>query len=190
MKPEFVVFGLWLVFWLVWAVASFNVKKDVGGLPSWLSYVFRFVIVAMVVFAIDTLAHQHRGYMADASADFFSPPLRYLGLALCAAGIAFAIWARVHLGRNWSPMPAIKEEHELVTSGPYKYVRHPIYGGMIVAMIGSALAAGPYWLVGVVVCVVVFLFRVRKEEGFMTKLFPSQYPAYRQRTKALIPYVV
>src|SRR6185437_13420947 len=112
-----------------------------------------------------------------------------LGLVFVAAGIAFAIWARIHLGRNWSGTPSIKKDHELVTSGPYRFVRHPIYTGIILALIGNVLVAGLPWIAALILFGVIFLFRIPKEEGYMMQLFPDQYPEYRKHSKALIPFV-
>lgn len=104
-------------------------------------------------------------------------------------GVAFAIWARIHLCRNWSPAPAMKENHELITSGPYQFVRHPIYTGMIVAALGSALAINNFFWLMLIIAVLIFVSRINKEEKFMLRLFPDQYPGYKKRTKALVPFV-
>ncbi len=83
----------------------------------------------------------------------------------------------------------MKIDHELVTSGPYQYVRHPIYTGVLTALFGSGLVNGPFWMVVFVTGALVFAWRIRLEESYMMELFPDQYPEYRARTKALIPAV-
>ena len=98
------------------------------------------------------------------------------GVALCSLGIAIAVWARMHLGRNWNVEPSIQEGHELVISGPYRFVRHPIYTGMLVAIFGSALVGGPPWFIAFIAACVLFVWRVKTEEKFMMELFPEQYP--------------
>jgi protein-S-isoprenylcysteine O-methyltransferase Ste14 len=121
---------------------------------------------------------------------FFAAPLAgWIGAACAVLGIGFAVWARAHLGRDWSSHPDVKEGHELVTSGPYAYVRHPIYTGVILAAIGSAIGTNYFWMLIVLAVVVMFLLRIPKEEGYMMELFPEQYPAYRARTKRLIPFI-
>lgn len=105
------------------------------------------------------------------------------------AGLAFAVWARVHIGRNWSGTVTIKQDHELIASGPYALVRHPIYTGLLLAFIGTACARGDWRGVLAVVVVVVSLWRkLRMEERWMTERFGAHYEAYRQRVPALIPF--
>jgi protein-S-isoprenylcysteine O-methyltransferase Ste14 len=123
----------------------------------------------------------------------FIPPLESLpmvGMVMTVVGCAFAIWARVTLGANWSARATVKAGHELVTSGPYALARHPIYTGLITAIAGSALVGGEWRCVlGVAIIVFAFLVKMSQEERLMAQTFPDAYPAYRQRVKALIPGV-
>ena len=113
------------------------------------------------------------------------------GDALCWAAVLFAIWARVTLGRNWSgAVASLQEEHELVQSGPYAVVRHPIYAGVLCAMLGTALTIGTVaGYLAVVLAFVAFLMRIGIEEELMAAEFPRSYPAYRKRTSALLPAI-
>lgn len=114
-----------------------------------------------------------------------------LGLALTLAGIAFAIWARLVLGRNWSGVVmGVREGHELVRTGPYAIVRHPIYTGLILAMVGTAFTVGtlPGYL-GVAAGLAGILLRVSIEERLMAAEFGDAHAAYRQRTRKLVPFV-
>ncbi len=112
-----------------------------------------------------------------------------IGIILCAAGIAFLVWARQHLGGNWSQTVSVKVEHELVTSGPYRYVRHPMYTGGLIACIGSAIVCGGAFVFLLVILGPLFLWRVGAEDKLMEQQFPNEYPSYKKRTKALIPFV-
>jgi len=106
-----------------------------------------------------------------------------------AAGLGFAVWARIHIGRNWSGTVTLKENHELVTSGPYAMVRHPIYTGLLLAIVGSALARGDGRSVLAVVIAWLSLWRkYRIEEAWMLETFGERYAAYRRRVPALIPF--
>lgn len=177
----------WVVLWAYWLISARSAKRSVrsgswGGGPA-----IRLVIFFAVVFLIRLFASQH--FHVDIARYAHAPGgvAATIGAILCAAGVALAIWARVHIGRNWGMPMSLREEPELVTSGPYAYVRHPIYSGLLLAMLGSALATSFYWLVVFAVCFVYFVHAARVEEGHMTKQFPDVYPAYQQRTKMLIP---
>jgi protein-S-isoprenylcysteine O-methyltransferase Ste14 len=112
-----------------------------------------------------------------------------LGLFVFVLGLAFAVWARVHIGRNWGTPMSQKDEPELVTSGPYRLVRHPIYSGILIAGVGTAVALSWMWLVVVGLAGVYFIYSARVEERYLTKEFPDAYPAYQQSSKMLIPLV-
>jgi protein-S-isoprenylcysteine O-methyltransferase Ste14 len=112
-----------------------------------------------------------------------------LGVALLTAGLAFAVWARVHLGRNWSGAVTIKEGHELIRSGPYALVRHPIYTGILAAVFGTTIASGTvHAALGFLVIAVALLRKVHVEEGLLSETFPDEYPRYRAQVPALIPF--
>ncbi len=114
-----------------------------------------------------------------------------VGTALVLLGLAFTVWARVHLGRNWSGIVTVKQGHELIRSGPYRWVRHPIYTGLLLAFMGSAIALGQWR--GVLAMLIVFaaLWRkLRLEERWMIETFGAAYTAYRNEVAALIPFVL
>jgi protein-S-isoprenylcysteine O-methyltransferase Ste14 len=112
-----------------------------------------------------------------------------VGLVLFALGLGFAIWARVHIGRNWGTPMTQKNEPELVTSGPYQLVRHPIYSGILVAGAGTAVALSWLWLTAVALASVYFLYSATIEERYMTEQFPDNYPVYKHATKMLVPFI-
>jgi protein-S-isoprenylcysteine O-methyltransferase Ste14 len=116
--------------------------------------------------------------------------LEGIGLALFALGLGLAVWARIYLGRNWGMPMTRKDEPELVTSGPYRKVRHPIYSGIILAMVGTAVGVSLYWLVAVAILGGYFLYSAVIEERNMVSTFPDSYPEYKSSTKMLIPYVL
>jgi protein-S-isoprenylcysteine O-methyltransferase Ste14 len=112
-----------------------------------------------------------------------------IGLALLVAGLAFAVWARVHLGRNWSGSVTVKEGHELIRSGPYACVRHPIYTGLITAVLGTAIISGTLRAaLGLVIITVSLLRKLRTEEAFMRDTFPGEYQRYCAQVPALVPF--
>ena len=116
--------------------------------------------------------------------------LYWIGTALLVAGLAFSIWARVTLGRNWSGTVTVKEDHELIQSGPYRLVRHPIYTGLLLALAGSAVAQDRWsGVLGVVLIFVSFWIKLLREEAWMRETFGEKYDAYCARTKRLVPFV-
>ena len=113
----------------------------------------------------------------------------WCGVALLAAGLAFAVWARVHLGRNWSGSVTVKEGHELIRSGPYAWVRHPIYTGLITAVAGTAITSGTVRaFLGLAVISASLLYKLQAEERFMRETFPGEYERYSATVPALIPF--
>ena len=185
----------WAAFLLVWGVTALFVKRDMRGgghAAAWQRFwVLRIAVaVLLVIFAL------RLGRLTRSSGSVFfrgifmpSPALGWAAAAFTAIGIGLAVWARIYLGRNWSPRPAVKEHHELVTTGPYAYVRHPIYTGMMLAMLGSALIGSILGIVMFIVICITFALRIGKEERLMLELFPRQYPEYQKRTKRLVPFV-
>jgi protein-S-isoprenylcysteine O-methyltransferase Ste14 len=113
----------------------------------------------------------------------------FAGLALLYAGLAFAVWARVQLGRNWSGSVTVKENHELIRSGPYALVRHPIYTGLLTAVLGTALASGTVRAaLGFLIITAALLRKLRTEEAFMRATFPGEYERYAADVPALVPF--
>jgi protein-S-isoprenylcysteine O-methyltransferase Ste14 len=176
---ELVVAVTWAAFWLYWLIAAFSMKR--GRVPWSRDLGIRAVILVIVILLIRVRAFRH-GLNAD-------PWRAALGLALLALGLGFAIWARVNIGRNWGTPMTQKNEPELVTSGPYRLVRHPIYSGMLVAGVGTALALSLFWLTAVALAGIYFVYSATVEERYLTKTFPDVYPAYKTSTKMLVPFV-
>ena len=192
MSYETIIFVSWAAFLLVWGVSAFFVKRDVRGGGWQRFWVLRVAAAAIIIFAAVRLGRS-TGYPA---AVFFSHPLftptlilGWIGALLTAIGISFAIWARVNLGRNWSSRPAMKEQHELVTTGPYAYVRHPIYTGILLAALGTAIMSSIFGIGMLIFISIFFALRINKEEKIMLELFPNRYPEYQKHTKRLLPFV-
>ena len=110
------------------------------------------------------------------------------GLTITTAGLVFAIWARFMLGRNWSGTVTVKAGHELIRGGPYRFVRHPIYSGILVGLLGTAIGGGTLpSLIGLVIAFCGLRMKWRTEERFMAELFGAQYSQYTREVKAVIP---
>jgi protein-S-isoprenylcysteine O-methyltransferase Ste14 len=177
---ELVLAAGWAAFWIYWLVAAFSMKK---GRVAWSRELgIRVVIAVLAILLIRVGAFRDHGVNSD-------PWLAGLGLVLFAVGLGFAIWARVHIGRNWGTPMSQKNEPELVSSGPYRLVRHPIYGGLLVAGIGTAVALSWVWLVAVALIGVYFVYSALVEERNLTRQLPDAYPVYRRSTKMLVPFI-
>lgn len=114
----------------------------------------------------------------------------WAGAAITIAGLLFAVWARRHLASNWSSSVTIKQDHELITTGPYAAVRHPIYTGILIGFLGTAIALSQVrGVIGFVLIFVVLWAKLRTEEDWMRCHFGAKYEAYSGRTAALVPYL-
>ncbi|MDE1944386.1 MAG: isoprenylcysteine carboxylmethyltransferase family protein [Patescibacteria group bacterium] len=187
---DWVVLASWAAFLFVWIALAFDVKPDVDRAGAW-RRAWRVGIVALAFVLVHARLVAFGGAVRTDATQLFVPPLwlGWAGAACAVAGVGVAIWARLHLGRNWSSRPTMKQGHELVTTGPYRFVRHPIYTGVLLAALG-AFCLGNLFSVGVaIVIAILFLLRIPKEEAIMRGLFPEAYPAYQARTKRLIPFV-
>ena len=171
----------WAAFWLYWFVAA---RSRTRGRIAWSREVRIRVIVIAVAFVAARFGAFH-GHLTHTE-----PPLRStVGLALFAAGLLFAVWARIHIGRNWGTPMTQKQEPELVTSGPYHLVRHPIYSGILLAGVGTSVALGWRILVIFGLSAIYFIYAATVEEKFLTEQFPDAYPAYKRSSKMLVPFV-
>jgi protein-S-isoprenylcysteine O-methyltransferase Ste14 len=171
----------WAAFWLYWLVAAFFTKRS--RIPWSRELRIRALIVAIAILLARLGAFRGHGVHTD-------PWREAVGLVLFGLGLGFAIWARVHIGRNWGTPMTQKDEPELVASGPYHLVRHPIYSGILLAGLGTAVALSWWWLIPGALAAVYFVYSATVEERYLTAQFPNSYPAYRRSTKMLVPFVL
>jgi protein-S-isoprenylcysteine O-methyltransferase Ste14 len=170
----------WVAFWLYWLAASAGVK---AGRTRWARFAgIRVAIVLVLLLLLRVRVLKAHGVTDD-------PWLEGVGLAIFVLGLALAVWARIYLGRNWGMPMSEKDDPELVTAGPYRRIRHPIYSGIILAMVGTTVAVSLYWLIAVVLLGAYFVYSAVMEERYLAKLFPDAYPRYKQSTKMLIPFI-
>ena len=114
-----------------------------------------------------------------------------LGVLGCVLGLLVTIWARRTLAGNWSSDVTFKQGHELMRSGPYRFVRHPIYTGLLVMGLGSAIEIGRLrCFLGIVVVGIGFWIKLKQEERLLLRHFPNAYPAYQKQVKALVPFLI
>ena len=180
--------AMWLSWTIYWWAASRDVKSTVRreSLPSRLLHIVPLAI-AVLLFCVQRVPIAFLGERFLPLAEW---PF-WFGSLLTAGGLLFTVWARLHLGKNWSGTVTIKKDHELITSGPYALVRHPIYTGLLLAFLGSALALGDWRGVLAFALTAGALWRkLRFEERWMRQQFGDAYQAYSQRVAALVPFVL
>lgn len=179
--------GLWLTWGLYWWQASYGVKRTVRK-ESVLSRAAHFVplIIAGVLLSVDSVP----GWLGEPWIPQ-SWEVHALAVALVAIGLLFSVWARIVLGGNWSGSVTLKQHHEIIRTGPYRWIRHPIYTGLVLAFLGSAVARGEWRGVLALALVIAALWRKwRLEERWLVESFGPAYAEYRQSTWALIPFIL
>lgn len=176
---------VWVVACVGWVLLGFTAKRTRVWVPSTEQAVHYLVTAAgMLVFMSPSLrwplGHEQVIPRTDVTAS--------IGLALLAAGIAFGYWARAILGRNWSGLVTLKEDHQLIRRGPYNLVRHPIYTGILTALLGTTLALGQLrHVIGWAIVAVGLWLKSRVEERWLLREFGSAYETYRKEVPALVP---
>lgn len=180
--------AVWMTVGIVWAIGAIVTKRTKRTEAAGLRVIH--IALATAAFFLLFAARARLGPLAWRFVPE-SAGSAYAGLSLTIAGAAFAIWARVFLGGNWSSSVTIKEDHKLVRTGPYSIVRHPIYSGSLLAIAGTAIAVGE--VRGFLAFILAFLawrLKSKVEEAFMIEQFGAEYKEYQRHVKALIPFVL
>src|SRR6202790_994213 len=178
---------LWIAFFLYWQIKAANTKTTQRLEPA-ASRILRVFIFLIAIALLSTTRIPLPWIYLQLWPVGFWP--FWLGAAITIAGLLLAVWAREHLGSNWSRSVTIKQDHELITTGPYAVVRHPIYTGILTGFLGMAVTMGQ--VRGFIVLALFFLafwLKLRREEQFMNSQFGDVYVAYAQHTAALVPYL-
>ena len=177
----------WGALGVVWLVSSFFVKATARSTSSLVRMLQSLMMLAGYLLIS---GWAHLGWL---DTEIWPQTMRVAesALAITCLGVFYAIWARLTLGRNWSAKPTVKQEHELIVRGPYALTRHPIYSGMLLASVGTALAVDAWRVLpGIALLLLAFAIKIRQEERLMSECFPDSYPGYRRRVKALLPWIV
>jgi protein-S-isoprenylcysteine O-methyltransferase Ste14 len=179
--------GCWMVFFLYWAISALSskvAKKSESVLARFQRMVPLVVAYSLLFYQVTRVGWLGKRFVADTSA------AAVIGVTLTTAGVAFAIWARWHLGANWSAIVSIREQHELIRTGPYRRVRHPIYTGMLLAMAGTALVLGELrGLLAFAITLFAFYWKARKEEAWLTREFGESFEAHAKQTGMFLPKI-
>jgi protein-S-isoprenylcysteine O-methyltransferase Ste14 len=183
-----IISDCWILFAVIWMVAAFWTKQTVyqERRANLLRYSLPLLIGAYLIFKGPRLSDP-LGFRVVPRIDIVA----WTGVALCVGGLLFCIWARFTLGRNWSGVVTFKGGHELITRGPYAIVRHPIYTGILIMLLGTVIAFGR--VAGIIALPLVFWalwIKLRYEENLMREKFPEEYANYSRHVKRLIPGVL
>jgi protein-S-isoprenylcysteine O-methyltransferase Ste14 len=173
------------IFLIVWVAGAFWIKRTARRSGGWgRSTIIATVVGFIVVAGINRLVPVRTIWS-------YTPLIGVATIISTAVGLVFLLWARLTLARNWSMDVVIRENHELIRHGPYHYVRHPIYTGLILMTTGGMLLWGTTTAVAILVLMPVFLwFKLSAEERLLMAQFPRDYPEYRRKVKALVPFVL
>jgi protein-S-isoprenylcysteine O-methyltransferase Ste14 len=185
MTPRFFNSWMWLAWFAYWMIAAGFTAATKSSEPFWrrLQYQLILLLGFYLVF------HDRRqpilwGRLYDSRA------IEWAGCAMTLLGLAFSVWARLHLGRYWSGIITLKEGHRLIRTGPYQFVRHPIYTGMLFAALGSAVTASlGDAIIGVAMMAWAFVIKLRREETLMIARFGEEYQQFKREVPALMPLV-
>jgi len=174
------IFLCWAIFIIYWIVAAFGVKRTVEKQAGWWR-----ILVLLIAMAIAFFMINH-----DATLWPYTLTIGIIADIVTLIGLIIILWARTILGGNWSTAAVLKEDHELIQSGPYRYVRHPIYSGLLLMVLGVAIFYGrAIFFVAFAVSFIISWLRAREEEKLLTRHFPEKYPNYTVIDKAFIPFV-
>jgi protein-S-isoprenylcysteine O-methyltransferase Ste14 len=185
MPTGIIILACWVSVVLYWKISSRAVKSALekqdfndrfARMPVWLGFVL--FLIAWVYPVGPVL--MRRTVFSD-----------WVAVAICALGAFVAIWSRKTLGAEWSQDVELKKGHKLVERGPYSLMRHPIYTAHLLLGLGTAIGSGRFVaFAGLASFVVGFWIKLKQEEHLLLRSFPNEYPAYKARVKALIPYVI
>ncbi|MBO9581566.1 MAG: isoprenylcysteine carboxylmethyltransferase family protein [Sphingobium sp.] len=189
--PRMVILACWTIFWTSWLIMAFGVKKNRLEQPAnerrryTLPLLLGLLLMSNLIRTAPPLAFLARRIEGPGLV------LAWIGAGMAVIGLLIALWARVSLGRNWSGVVTLKEDHELVTRGPYAAIRHPIYTALILLFFALAFFIDtPVVYLGSLCILWSCWVKLKQEEALMLQQFPESYPAYMARTKRLVPGLV
>jgi protein-S-isoprenylcysteine O-methyltransferase Ste14 len=181
---------LWSVLLVYWMWTARNVKSTARTESTLLQFAVYWVPLIFACLLLGPGEWFGHGILSERFVPK-SPWIKLAGLAIAASGVFFACWSRSVLGRNWSSVVQLKQEHELVSRGPYRYVRHPIYSGLLLAFAGTAIKVGDWrGMLAVAIVLASFWRKLRMEERWLAEQFGPAYSDYVARTKALVPGII
>lgn len=185
---ELIIAYMWLIWIFYWFISAIGTKRNIRNTNWFLSVGFRIAIIAIVFLALKIPVLNQFITHIHTESFYNNLYVSILGIFISIIGFSLTVWSRINLGKNWGMPMSVKEKPNLITSGPYAIIRHPIYTGIIFAMVGTTLATTIYWLIPLVFTMIYFIISSIIEEKDLLKQFPSEYKKYLKKTKSFIPY--
>jgi len=181
---------IWAVFWVCWFILAWMTRSPVKRQQSQWSRMLNILIVIVWCFWVLYSGGFAPGFLIQREIPE-GLAIGLTGTIITLLGLGFAVWARVHLGKYWSGLPAIRVDHKLIRTGPYSLVRHPIYTGILFAIVGTAIIFGePLGLIVFFLILVIYLWKIRVEEKYLQDEFGEDYARYKKEIPALIPLLI
>ena len=185
--PADIITACWILFSVIWLLAAAATKRTIyheNGARR-----LRYLILLVLAFLLLT-KRSRLPYPLNVRVIPETGTVQWIAAILCMSGLAFCLWARATLGRNWSGTITLKEGHELIERGPYRFVRHPIYTGLMAMFLATSIAFGYLGgLVAIILAFASFWIKWSEEEKLMRQHFPEQYRSYERRVKRIVPFV-
>jgi protein-S-isoprenylcysteine O-methyltransferase Ste14 len=175
----------WMVFGLYWLASAFN-RKVTKKKETYFERL-RYTVPLLIAFYLLFRPEAHYGWLGARFVPA-GPATEWTGVEITAAGVAIAMWARWHLGSNWSGVVTLKEGHELIRTGPYRTVRHPIYTGMLIGLFGTLITVGEVrGLIALALAWLSFYVKARREESFLAQEFGPAFAEHQRKTGMFFP---
>jgi len=186
LRPQTIVHAAWITLGLYWFFSALDTKKTAVNEATG-SRIFRLAVMWPFIILLMTTHWLRIGPLAQRFLPQTSSVI-WAGVGLTCLGVALAIWARWNLGRNWSDKVVVKVDHELIRSGPYRFLRHPIYTGVLLAIAGTALMIGEgRGLVALVLLAGIYYVKARREEKILAANFGEAFAEHKGRTGFFLP---
>jgi protein-S-isoprenylcysteine O-methyltransferase Ste14 len=185
--PAWLVISIWVVWFAFWRLASPGSAASDERESAWsrASYLVPMLLVIVLMIGPDWPPWLRRQLIPGGWVRY------WVGVVVLASGLSFTVWARRVLGSNWSGRIAIKDGQQLVRVGPYRWIRHPIYTGALVAILGSAVTSGTVsGLLALALACAALGHKIRIEERWLMREFGDHYAEYRRSSWLLVPYVL
>jgi len=179
----------WLIWIIYWQITALQAQKTVSN-PRWFLIIgFRIVIVILVILFIRI--HFLNSFMVNSytKSIYTNSFLSIFGFSIAVLGFLLSVWARIYIGRNWGQPMSEKEKTTIITKGPYAYIRHPIYTGIFIAMLGTTLVTTIYWAIPLIFLTIYFIYSAKIEEKNLIKKYPKEYTEYIKKSKSFIPFI-